>query len=105
MERVLVLRPVVPAACQAPRPPGGGLELGEVQLPHLIRTGRVIRERRLASLGKLAAFPLVVRGQDQPLDRQANEAIAWNRPKEVHMGLASPLTSRSSRRIVASATK
>jgi len=33
-----VLAPVVPAAGQPPRPAGGGLELGEVQLPHLVRT-------------------------------------------------------------------
>ena len=64
---VLVLGPVVPASGQAPRPTGGGLELGEVQLPDLVRSGRVGRERGLAPGGVLAPFSLVVRLQQQAL--------------------------------------
>src|SRR5690606_41986840 len=67
---MLVLAPVVPTARQPPGAAGGGLELAEVQLPDLVRPGRVVGERCLASLGKLAAFALVVRGQDQPLVAQ-----------------------------------
>src|SRR3954447_9756490 len=54
------------AQCDADgRPAGGGLDLGEVQLPHLIRRGRFDRERRLPPGRELAAFPLVVRLQQQ----------------------------------------
>jgi len=70
VERMLVLAPVVPTARQPPGAAGGGLELAEVQLPDLVRPGRVVGERCLASLGKLAAFALVVRWQDQPLVAQ-----------------------------------
>jgi hypothetical protein len=65
VEAVLVLGPVVPAAGQAPGAPGGGLELGEVQLPDLVRAGRRRGERGLAAFGEPAAFALVVRLQDQ----------------------------------------
>src|SRR5665648_475184 len=41
---------------QAPGAPGGGLELGEVQLPDLVRAGRRRRERRPAVGRELAAF-------------------------------------------------
>ena len=70
VEGMLVLGPVIPAPGQPPRPTGGGLELGEVQLPHLVRTRRLIRERSLPALGQLPAFALVVRGQDQTLVAQ-----------------------------------
>ena len=59
VERVLVLGPVVPATGDPPGPTGGGLELGEVQLPDLVRAGRGVRERGLPALGQLAAFALV----------------------------------------------
>jgi hypothetical protein len=65
-----VLRPVVPAAGQPPRPAGGGLELGEVQLPHLVRAGRLDPERSLPPGREPTAFPLVVRLQQQPLRAQ-----------------------------------
>jgi hypothetical protein len=55
-----------PTPGQPPRPARGGLELGEIQLPHLVRRGRLDRERRLPPGGELAAFPLVVRLQQQP---------------------------------------
>ena len=72
---VFVLRPVVPAPGQAPGLAGGGLELGEVQLPDLIRAGGLGRERGLAAGGQLAAFALVVRLQDQALiTQQAQDA-------------------------------
>src|SRR5690554_1124937 len=67
MPGVLVLGPVVPTARDPPGAAGGGLELAEVQLPNLVRAGRVVRERCLPPFGQLPAFPLVVTGQDQPL--------------------------------------
>ena len=65
MGPVLELGPVVPASRESPRPAGSGLELGEVQLPDLVRPGRVLRERGFAALGKLPALALVLVRQDQ----------------------------------------
>jgi hypothetical protein len=65
VEAVLVLAPVVPTPGDPPGPSGGGLELGEVQLPDLVRAGRRRGERGLAAFGEPAAFALVVRLQDQ----------------------------------------
>ena len=42
----------------------------EVQLPHLIRSGRLFRECGLAALGELAPLLLVGDGQDQALATQ-----------------------------------
>ncbi len=70
VERVLVLGPVVPAAGQPPGAAGGGLELGEVQLPDLVRPGRLVGERGLAAFGQPATFPLVLGGQEQSLVAQ-----------------------------------
>ena len=67
VEPVLVLAPVVPAAGDPPGPTGGGLELGEVQLPDLVRAGRWRGERGLAARGQLAAFTLVVGLKEQTL--------------------------------------
>src|SRR5690606_24969968 len=79
--RVLVLRPVVPAPGDAPRAAGRGLELGEVQLPHLVRPRRFGGERGLPAGRELAAFPLVGGGQDQPFIAQQAQ----------HGGLADPV--------------
>ena len=61
---VLVLRPVVSAARDPPGAAGGGLELAEVQLPELVRPGRLDRERGLPTLGELAAAAREVFGED-----------------------------------------
>src|SRR5699024_8186204 len=45
-------------------------ELGEVQLPYLVRPGGFLRECRLAPLGELASFALVGGGKDQSLVAQ-----------------------------------
>src|SRR5699024_6274275 len=45
----------------------GSLELGEVELPHLVRGGGVLRECRPAVLSQLPALFLVLGGQQQPL--------------------------------------
>lgn len=77
MEPMRVLGPVVPAPCQAPGPAGGGLELGEVALPHLVRAGRLLRERGLAALGEPAAFALLLVRQDQtPRSRNRRNTMA-----------------------------
>ncbi|MDX2854210.1 hypothetical protein PV342_38475 [Streptomyces sp. PA03-3a] len=65
-----VLRPVIAAAGQPPGAAGGGLELGEVQLPDLVRADRLAGERRLAPRRELPTFALVVRLQQQTLVAQ-----------------------------------
>lgn len=61
---MLVLGPVAAASRQPPRA-ADGLEHADVQLPCLVRSGARVRERRPAPRDQLAAFALVVRGQDQ----------------------------------------
>jgi hypothetical protein len=65
VEPVLVLGPVVATSGESPGPAGGGLELGEVQLPDLVRPRRLDCERRLPTFGKRAPFALVLVSQDQ----------------------------------------
>ena len=67
---MLVLGPVVPTTSQPPGATGGGLELAEVKLPDLVRTGRLVGECGLPPLGEFATFALVVRGQNQSLVTQ-----------------------------------
>src|SRR3954469_20329020 len=63
---VLVLGVVVAAAGQPPDPAGGGLILGEIQLPHLVRARGRLGEGRRAGLGELAPLALVVDRLQQP---------------------------------------
>src|SRR6218665_3108516 len=66
----LILGPVVPARGDPPRATTDRFILGEIELPELVRAGRLLRERGLATLGELAALTLVVGRQDQSLIAQ-----------------------------------
>ncbi len=81
VERMLVLGPVVPAAGQPPGAAGGGLELGEVQLPDLVRAGRLVANAALRALGELAAFALVVRRAGSGPRRAAAAARSPRTPR------------------------
>src|SRR6218665_1150371 len=66
----LILGPVVPARGDPPCATTDRFILGEIELPELVRAGRLLRERGLATLGELAALTLVVGRQDQSLIAQ-----------------------------------
>lgn len=66
--------------------PGGGLVLGEVQSPDLVRARPLLRERRLAALSELAAFPMVVRRQQQALVAQQPQHGRLRHPVPVMSG-------------------
>src|SRR6218665_1497328 len=66
----LILGPVVPARGDPPCATTDRFILGEIELPELVRAGRLLRERGLATLGELAALTLVVGRQDQSLITQ-----------------------------------
>lgn len=84
----LVLRVVVPARRDPPGPAGGGLELTEVQLTHLVRAGGLGGERGPAPLGQFPAFALVFGGQDQPFFAKQPQ----------HCGLGNPVAVVASHR-------
>jgi hypothetical protein len=63
----LVFGPVVPARRDPPRATTDCFVFGEIELPDLVRPGRFLRERGLATLREIAAFTLIVSGKNQPL--------------------------------------
>ena len=69
----LELRVVVGDTTDPPGAAVAGLELGEVELPDLIRTRRLHHERRSSSLGKLPPLGLVIDRQHSPRALQRPE--------------------------------
>lgn len=76
VEPVLIFGPVVTAAREPPGATRRRLELTEVQPPDLVRSSRLLCERGLPALGKLAAFPLALVRQDQPAIPQRRSTVA-----------------------------
>jgi hypothetical protein len=52
----LVLAPIIPAGRDPPSPTARDFELNDIQLPHLVRPGRLFCERGLARLSQLPTF-------------------------------------------------
>lgn len=57
VEPVLIRGPVVPATSQSPGPAGRGLKLAEVQLPDLVRPGRLLGKTRPSCARPACAAP------------------------------------------------